>query len=174
MPPLSPRPARPRVRTVLTLAGALAAAPSLAAQHTHGAATLDVGIGGQEGTAQLRAAGEDLWGFERAPRSAADRAARTAALARLRDGGGTLLRLAPALGCAVVADSVTPVRTAEGHEEVTARYRVRCRRPLAGVPIGFGVTALFPRITRVRVQLVSDTAQVGRAVVRDQGRVVPE
>jgi hypothetical protein len=36
------------------------------------------------------------------------------------------------------------------------------------------VTALFPRITRVRVQLVSDTAQVGRAVVRDQGRITPE
>jgi hypothetical protein len=69
---------------------------------------------------------------------------------------------------------VTPVRTAAGHEEVAARYRVRCRRPLAGAPIGFGVTALFPRITRVRVQLVSDTAQVGREVVRDQGRVVPE
>jgi hypothetical protein len=73
----------------------------------------------------------------------------------------------------VVADSVLPVRTTQGHEEVAARYRLRCRRPLAGSPIGFGVTAQFPRITRVRVQLVSDTAQVGREVVRDQGRVVP-
>lgn len=178
MAPVPPRPARLRVRSFGTLAALLAtthvAAPSLAAQHTHGTATLDIGISGQEGTAQLRATGEDLWGFERAPRTAADRAARSAALARLRDGGGTLLRLAPTLGCAVVADSVLPVRTTQGHEEVTARYRMRCRRPLAGSPIGFGVTALFPRITRVRVQLVSDTAQVGREVVRDQGRVVPE
>lgn len=173
--PVPVRRGAPRAAAVTaSLTTLLLAAPALTAQHMHGAAALDIGIGGQEGTVQLRAAGEDLWGFERAPRSAADSSARAAALARLRTGGGTLLRLAPALGCAMVADGVVPMRAAGGHEEVAARYRLRCRRPLAGTPIGFGVTALFPRITRVQVQLVSDTAQAGRLVVRDQGRITPE
>lgn len=162
--------------SLLCALGAAVALPvrPVAAQHTHGVAALDLGVSGVEGTLEFRATGEDLWGFERAPRTAADRQARDGALARLRRDGGALVRLAPALGCAVTADTIGTSRTAQGHEEVRARYALRCRKPLAGVPIGFGVTALFPRITRVRVQMLSDTAQVGREVVRDQGRVVPE
>jgi hypothetical protein len=145
----------------------------LPAQHVHGQASLAIGLEGNAGTAEFRAAGDGLYGFERAPRTAAERARQEAALQRLRTQGAQLLRFAPDLGCAVTSQDVRVVDERAGHGEVVATYRIACQRPVAGKPIRFGITAAFPGIDRLAVRLVSDTAQVGSTIVRDRGQIVP-
>ncbi|MBX9856636.1 MAG: DUF2796 domain-containing protein, partial [Gemmatimonadaceae bacterium] len=59
------------------------------------------------------------------------------------------------------------------HDEVEARYRIACRQAPAGKPLAFGVSQAFRGIETVTVQLVSDTAQTSRKIVRDRGTVTP-
>ncbi|WP_439642921.1 ZrgA family zinc uptake protein [Gemmatimonas sp.] len=108
----------------------LASVPSTAlAQHVHGHATLVIGMEVRTGQIEFGGSGEDLYGFERSPRTAAERTRQTAALDRLRTRGASLIR--------------------------------------------FGVSAVFPGVDRVAVQLVSDTTQVGATISRDRGTVTP-
>jgi len=151
----------------------LVGAQALPAQHVHGAATLDIGLEGKSGQATLRASGEDVYGFERAPRTAAERAKQEAALKVFREQGASLIRFQPALGCTITAESAKVVSPKGGHDEVEARYRIACRQSPAGKPVGFGVSQAFRGIESLTVQLVSDTAQVSRRVVRDRGTVTP-
>ncbi len=148
-------------------------ATSLRAQHVHGQASLIVGMEGTGGTAEFRGAGDDLYGFERAPRTAAERAKQEAALQRLRTQGAQLLRFDATLGCTVTPQEVRVVDEKSGHGEVRAQYRIACKKPVAGKPIRFGFSAAFPGIDRVAIQLVSDTAQVGATISRDRGQVIP-
>jgi hypothetical protein len=145
----------------------------LAAQHVHGAATLDIGLEGTAGQATLRASGEDVYGFERAPRTPAERAKQEAALKTLREQGATLIRFQPALGCSVRTESAKVVPSKGGHDEVEARFRIACRQEPAGKPVSFGVSRVFRGIETLTVQLVSDTAQTSRKIVRDRGTVTP-
>jgi hypothetical protein len=154
------------------LLGALSAVP-LPAQHVHGQASLIIGIEGTGGTAEFRGAGDDLYGFERAPRTAAERAKQDAALQRLRTQGAQLLRFDATLGCTVTPQDVKVVEEKSGHGEVRAQYRIACKKPVAGKPVRFGISAAFPGVDRVAVQLVSDTAQVGATISRDRGQVIP-
>jgi hypothetical protein len=143
------------------------------AQHVHGQATLMIGMEGNSGQVEFRGAGDDLYGFERTPRTAAERAKQSAALDRLRTQGASLIRFDSALGCTVVAKDVRVAEERSGHGEVRAQYTVTCKRPVAGRPIRFGVSALFPGVDRVAVQMVSDTAQTGATISRDRGQVIP-
>ena len=143
------------------------------AQHTHGRATLLIGLEGATGRIELRAPADDMYGFERAPRTAAERTRQNAALTQLRTGGATLVKFDAALGCRVVADSVGVLQGRGTHAEVYARWQVQCARPVAGRPIGFAISRAFPNVERVSVQLLSDSAQTGRTIVRDRGVVVP-
>lgn len=164
-------PHRNRFATLLLL-GALGARV-INAQHSHGQATLLIGLEGAAGRIELRAPADDLYGFERAPRTAAERTRQNAALAQLRTGGATLVKFDAALGCRVVADSVGVLPGRGSHAEVYARWQVQCARPVAGRPIGFAFSRAFPSVERVSVQLLSDSAQTGRTIVRDRGVVVP-
>jgi hypothetical protein len=143
------------------------------AQHTHGQATLLIGLEGAAGRIELRAPADDMYGFERAPRTAAERTRQNAALTQLRTGGATLVKFDATLDCRVVADSVGVLQGRGTHAEVYARWQVQCARPVAGRPIGFAISRAFPNVERVSVQLLSDSAQTGRTIVRDRGVVVP-
>lgn len=166
---------RTSVRWLGTMAIAMACVPLRQAwgQHTHGEATLMVGVEGRGGRIEFRAPGDDLFGFEREPRTAGERATQQRILDRLRSEGARLVRFSPSLGCKVPIDSVGIVKSRAGHGDVFARWRIECQRPLAGSAVGFGLSAAFPGIERVSVQLLSDTAQVGRVIVRDRGTIVP-
>ena len=164
-----------RLMTLAPFVGLLTLSPtgSAHAQHVHGAATLDIGIEGKAGQATLRASGEDLYGFERAPRTAAERAKQEAALKVLREQGASLIRFQAGLGCSVTTESAKVVSPKSGHDEVEARFRIACRQAPAGKPVSFGVSQAFRGVETVTVQLVSDTAQTSRRVVRDRGTVTP-
>ncbi len=141
--------------------------------HVHGQATLDLAVDGGTVTLALTTPAINVLGFERAPRTAAERAKQEAALQRLRTQGAQLLRFDATLGCTVAPQAVRVVEERSGHGEVRAQYRIACKKPVAGKPIRFGFSAAFPGIDRVAIQLVSDTAQVGATISRDRGQVIP-
>lgn len=171
----APRPRRtPRAVQVLFVAGLLCAVPATtSAQHAHGKATLDLGFDGATGQAVFRAPGDDLYGFEREPRTLAERAKRDAAFAVLREQAATLIQFDAALGCTLTADTVGVTADKGGHREVEARYAIACRTAPTGKPIRFAFSKAFPGVERVVVQLVTDARQTSATITRDRGTVTP-
>lgn len=145
-----------------------------AAQHAHGQATLNIGLDGRQGEAEFRAPGDDLYGFEREPRTAAERARRDAAFKVLRESAASLIRFDPALRCTLTPNAVGAVAGAGGHGEVRATYAIACQRDPKGAPIAFGFTRAFPGVQVVKVQLLTESTQTGLEVRQDRGVVRPE
>ncbi len=151
----------------------VAAMQSQARGHTHGEATLDLGLEGRTGVIEFRAPAEDLYGFERAPRTAAERAKQDSVFSVLRTQALTLVRFDPSLGCTMRPTAVGVIEEKGGHGDVRARYDLACKAATAGKPIAFGFSKAFAGVRSVKIQMLSDTAQVGLTVVNDQGTVRP-
>ena len=79
-----------RAGRALVLALPLAAAGALAGPHVHGVAAIDIAVEGRALVVLLDMPLDSVVGFERAPRTAAERRAAADALARLRDAGAWL------------------------------------------------------------------------------------
>lgn len=158
--------------------------------HTHGVATLDIAIEGRTGVLRFASPAEDIYGFERAPRTPAERQRRDAALAQLRTRFADLVIFETSLGCRITSTSLTDAvdRAAEhdrahaagrdhdddgGHAEVIGDYALTCAQPPAGRDIRFGITRAFPAVRTVQVQLLSDERQEGRRIQGDRGTVRP-
>jgi hypothetical protein len=141
--------------------------------HSHGTARLNIAIESQTGVVELIAAAADLYGFEGRARTDTQRQTRESALARLRSRAGEMVVFEPALGCALTPRADSSEVRSEGHDDVRAVFDLKCARAPAGRDIRFGVTKLFPSIRTLEVQLLSDTTQVGRRVIGDQGTVRP-
>lgn len=150
--------------------------------HAHGLATLDIAIEGKTGQLRFVAPAEDVYGFERAPRTPAERQKRDAALATLRTRFAELVIFEAALGCRITNSSLKDIgdhgaghdhADEGGHAEVTAEFALACTQAPAGKDIRFGITRAFPSIRTVQVQLVSDTQQQGLRVQSDRGTVRP-
>jgi hypothetical protein len=124
-----------------------------AGPHEHGVVYLDLAREGATLTAQLRAPLESLIGFERAPRTAAERQAASALLEHLRQ-DGALLQTDAAAGCALqsveIKADVLQGRTQNargGHAELLADYRWHCDKP---DQLRAATVQLFERYRRTR------------------------
>lgn len=175
------RPARSRLPAgVLGLGLALLLAPHvpvLAHQaHEHGSATMDVALEGANLVVNLITPVDNLVGFERAPRTQAERQAAEAALARLRD-GAALFRLNAEAGC-VLADVAVkapvleqPAAARSGHADANASYEFRCKAPAALRTVDVRLFDAFARLERVRVQAALPGGQ-RKATLRRQATVL--
>jgi hypothetical protein len=162
------RPARALTRYVaLTLFAALAPLP-LAAQHAHGVAELEIAVEGNSADVRFTASAEDIYGFERQPRTEAERAKKAAAFTALREKGAALLVFDAALGCTVAAVKVEDLADPKqaSHLEVLATYRVTCRKPLAKSRLRVGAATLFPGVTRVKATRLSETGATTKTLGR--------
>ena len=114
--------------------GALALVATLPAAHAgkaheHGVAKLDVAIEGNALTVALESPLDSLLGFERAPRTDAERKAAADMLARLRS-GGALFKIDAAAQCTLrKAEVIAPVLEATGKTPVAA---TAAKAPVAG------------------------------------------
>ncbi len=149
--------------------------------HEHGVAALTIALDGQALLVELISPLDNLVGFERAPRSAAERAALAEAGRRLRD-AGAMFALPPAAGCrleavdiespwplaaalAAAAGGADPAPAARGgHEDVVASYRYLCTQPAALERLEVGAFAQFPRLRTLRVEHAGARGQ-GAAVL---------
>jgi hypothetical protein len=147
------------------------------APHQHGLVMLDVALDGAQLQINLTAPLDSLLGFERAPRTAAERQAATQLLARLQD-GASLLQPDAAAGCTLVEAQVdAPVLQApapganatakpantqpadDGHAELSASYRFNCSQPAALRQLTHGLFAQFKRVQQVQAQVAGPQGQ---------------
>jgi hypothetical protein len=162
---------------VVLVAAAGVAAPQKA--HQHGAAALDVGVEPKRVTLLLDLPQDSVLGFEREPRSDAERAAAAEALARLND-PAALFRIDPAAQCTPertrvdaprLAATAAETRAADAHEDISASYDFACQD---GHRAGFVETLLFerfPRLQRIDVQAVTRRGQVKATLKRPVSRL---
>ena len=148
--------------------------------HEHGVARLDVAVDGLRVSMELDTPLDNLIGFERAPRTDAERDKVNAAVAKLRL-GETLFRIDAAAGCTL--DKVElrsaplqlgPVSTTTSgdHGDLTALYMFNCK---AGAKAGFvevGLFEAFASLKRIDLQVVTPKGQLKATLRRPTSRVV--
>jgi hypothetical protein len=167
------------VATAMTLAG-----PAGAAQpHQHGVAQLNVVVEPARVTLELDTPLDNLLGFERAPRTDAERDKAAAAVATLR-AGDTLFRLAGAAGCSMAKVELQSAALAlgpqpaagskdarEGHAELEGLYEFKCKDGSKASFLEVGLFEAFPGFKRIELQVVTPRGQVKATLVRPASRV---
>ena len=158
--------------------------------HQHGIARLGLAVDGTRLTVDLQLPAESVFGFERAPRSAQERATVAEALDRLRTGGARLVAFPDGATCALDSAEVQAPEGMEGddagedhqphedegheheedegseHEDVRLLASLTCSREPLG-PASLRFADLLPDV--VQVDLTVFTA-AGEAA----GRVAPD
>jgi hypothetical protein len=143
---------------------ALAAGVAGAGPHEHGVGHLQVAADGRTLAIELRLPAKDLVGFERAPRTDAERARIEDARKALADPG--LFRPAVAANCAIAGMPSAAAPTFAGkasgtddHADFEATHRFECADPAALSALEHGVFKAFPRIKQLRTQAVTAKGQ---------------
>ena len=143
----------------------LTPSPSPAANkaHEHGALRLDVAIEGNRLTIAMEAPLDNLLGFERAPRTDAERKAAADVLARLRspDKGEPLFVMDGAAQCTLSkAEVQAPVlepgaksAAKDEHADLDASYEFACAQPAQLRSLEVGLFGAYKRIQRIDVQV---------------------
>lgn len=166
---------------LMPAAALLAVLPHLAAvagpAHQHGVARLDVAVEATRVSIAFETPLDNLLGFERAPRSAAEQRAAEAVLARLRD-AAALFRFDAAAGCRSTAIELrsaalklgdTGAPAAGEHADLDASWTFSCER--APVQLEHGLFAAFPRLQRLELQSATAVRQAGATLKRPAQRI---
>ncbi len=161
---------------LISLAAAAASKP-----HEHGTVRLDVSIEGPQLTIAITAALDNWLGFERAPRTDAERKAAAEVLARLRSPSQDVplfalnaqaqCQLAQAVVSAPVlepaakpaaAPAAPPPPAAKGgaeHADLEASYSFQCAQPAQLRTLELGLFDAYKRIQRIEVQVAGPKGQ---------------
>lgn len=157
----------------VALSMTMLAQPAMAASgHVHGQAELEVAVEGIHLTVTLRSPLDSLLGFERAPRTAGQKAAAETLLQRLRD-PAALFKPSVAAQCVPASTEidapvlgVTPAGTSgaksadkDAHAELVSTMRYRCEQ--AGQLRGLEVTLFeqYRRLHRIEARIVGPRGQ---------------
>ena len=193
-----PRPARFAIGLTFVIIATVAASKP----HEHGVVRLDVSVDGSTLGIEMVAALDNWLGFERAPRTDAERKAAAEVLARLRNpqqgtplfvaDAGAQCRLtqaevsAPVLEAGTKAASnsagaksgsataVAPPSPPKGgeHADLEARYTFQCAQPAQLRTLELGLFDVYQRIQRIHVQVVGPKGQ-SKVTLRKPARSVP-
>jgi hypothetical protein len=178
------KPARPPFATwplalaLVAAALAPAGAPAQGHAHAHGVIRLDVALEPASLNLQFELPADSLLGFERAPRTEAEKKALAAVRQKLAE-PATLFGLDAAAGCLAEGSPVlksplfeaTPAAAGE-HADVEAAYTWRCRQATVLKVLDLqGLLAAFPRIQRVEVQVAGPGGQLKQTLKRPQALV---
>ena len=145
----------------------LLAAPGLQAApkaHDHGVASLSVAIDGRTLRIEFEAPLDSLLGFERPPRTDAERRSAVMLLALLHDGVRLFVPDADARclpqPTTLQAPALQPGAHAAGdHADLLARISFHCGRPQALRSLKLGLFQAFDRLQRIDVQIVGPQGQ---------------
>ncbi len=144
------------------------------AAHVHGLMRLDIAVDQQVLTVQLASPLDSLLGFERAPRTPAERRSADALLKRM--GVATTL-FKPDAAARCVATSVSIESAAlqapapasgpqAGHADLDVRYAFTCANPDQLTTLKIGLFDAFPRLRKIEVQVAGARAQSRQTLQR--------
>jgi hypothetical protein len=162
-------------RLTLLILSALAFVPPVIADpaHVHGEAKLEIIVDGSELAIRFESPLDGLLGFERAPRSAAEKQAVQTMMAKLQD-AARLFPLPPEAGCTAQAPKIeSPVfadKAAAGHLDLDADYRWNCAKPAALRAFETRLFAEFPRLKRIKLDFVGPAGQKSGRLTPSQPR----
>ena len=177
------RPTLTRSMIVLVVAFCGGAGTTWAAgkAHEHGALKLDVAIEGNKLTISMEVPLDNLLGFERAPRTDAERKAAADVLARLRSPaqGTPLFAVDPAAGCTLgKAEVQAPVlepgakpAAKDDHADLDASYEFTCARPDELRMLDVGLFDAYKRTQRIDVQVAGPKGQAKLTLKRPARKV---
>lgn len=152
------------------------------AAHVHGAATMDVAVDGNDITFELSTPLDNLVGFERAPRTDAERERFASAIGKLRD-ANAMFSFDASAGC--VAGPVTlsspllspdgtvanaPASHADPHADLQASYTFRCAHASRVRHVDVGLFG-FAHLRSVAVQGATPGGQFKRQLKRPTRRL---
>lgn len=160
--------------------------------HQHGVAQLDVVVEPTRVTLELDTPLDNLLGFERAPRTDAERAMVDKVLARLRAADG-LFRIDSAAGCTLgkvslvssvlglaapganAAQATQAAEAAKGakgdHAELNGHFEFNCKAGQRASFVEVGLFDAFAPMKRVELQLVLPRGQMKASLARPATRV---
>jgi hypothetical protein len=174
-----------RTAWVLSVAIALATTTLCAAEaHEHGAAKINVSVEGGEVTIELETPLDNLFGFERAPKDAAEEKAVKEAAAKLRK-ADALFVFPPKAECKLVSAELESEALSdellgqahsehadhdededhdhdsdhEGHADLDAEYVFACANPKALNRVVVDFFKVFPRTSEIEAQIVTSKGQ---------------
>jgi hypothetical protein len=149
--------------------------------HEHGVVRLDVSIEGPQVTIAMTAALDNWLGFERTPRTDAERKAAAEVLARLRNPsqGAPLFALNAQAQCQLAQAEVSapvlepaakpaapaaappppPAKGGAEHADLEASYRFQCAHPAQLRSLELGLFDVYKRIQRIEVQVAGQKGQ---------------
>ena len=161
-----------------------AAGPQLATghAHVHGVAQLDVALEPQQLTLSLEVPLDNLLGFERAPRTAAERQRAEAAVNTLK-AADSLFVIDPAAGCKLKSVELESAAlklgaagqgaaAGDGHAELEATVQFDCQNTALARHIDIGLFKAFSRMQRIEVQGVTPKGQFKRGLTRSAPRLL--
>jgi predicted secreted protein len=171
------------IHRLLIAALTAAALPAQAGStHQHGVARLDVAVEANRVTFYLETPLDNLLGFERAPRSDAERQQADAAVARLK-AAEKLFRIDGNAGCKLSKVTLTsaalglptaaPAAPAakEEHADLEGRFEFSCTSGARAGFVDVGLFEAFAPMKRIELQLVSPKGQMKATLVRPASRV---
>ncbi|MEJ8854094.1 DUF2796 domain-containing protein [Variovorax robiniae] len=147
--------------------------------HVHGQVKLDVAIDVQAITIHVDAPLDSIVGFERAPRTDAERKTAQQALAQLRT-AGKLFTIDPVAACTLSqVDLDAPALgfgearpgQAAGHGDLEGNIVFECRSPVLARYIDVGLFDAFPAIRQIDVQIATPDGQYQRTLKRPSSRL---
>jgi Protein of unknown function (DUF2796) len=154
-------------------------APHAAAQHgahMHGAVRLDVAIDARSLVIEMTAPLDSLLGFERPPRTVAEKQAAQALLSRLKQGHNLLMPDAAAdcrfQSATAESAALAPGARAGEHADLDARFEWTCGNAAAARSVDLGgLIEAFPRIRTIELQIASPAGQFKHRLQPPQTRV---
>ncbi|SFP61201.1 DUF2796 domain-containing protein [Variovorax sp. 770b2] len=172
-----------RISGLAIAAAAFAAAPFLSAQaqqqhaHVHGQMKLDVAIDGPTVVIDMESPLDNIVGFERAPKTDAEKATVEAAIAQLR-AADKLFAIDPAANCKLGPvdlrsgalglgnpDPSEPV----GHADLDATFSFNCTNAAAAKFIDLNLFSVFKGLRQIDSQIASAQGQFKRQIKRPAG-----
>ena len=153
--------------------------------HEHGVARLDVAVDAGRVSIELDTPLDNLLGFERAPRTDAERDKATALVARLR-AAEALFRIDPAAGCTLAkvdlvsapldlgkaAAGVAAGAAASDHSDLNGQFEFRCKNGARAGFVEVGLFDAFPALKRIELQVVTPRGQLKATLRKPASRVM--
>jgi energy-coupling factor transporter ATP-binding protein EcfA2 len=170
-----------RAAAVLACLSLSAAAQAQGHAHEHGAVKLDIAVEAGKLTLQMESPLANLVGFERSPRTDAERKKVADVVAQLK-AADTLFKIDPAAGCTLakveLASAVLKLGTPdpsekaeEGHADIDGDFEYTCTDSARAAFIELGLFGAFKNMQRIDVQVAAPKGQAKRTLKRPASRV---